>query len=264
MASIRLAYYGDDFTGSSDALESLAVAGLKPILFLKPPTHEQLAAYPGIDAVGVAGATRSMVTADLESRLREDFLSLRKLDAAHVHYKVCSTFDSSPQIGSIGRAIEVGCDVFKKGPAVPLIVAAPTLGRYCVFGNLFARFGTGAEGEIHRLDRHPAMQAHPVTPADESDLGLHLAKQTDLPIQLFDILQYENDGESNWRHLTSLFVGVRDKDRPVVLFDALNNEHLCSAGWLMDRCASGRDAVFCWLVRCWRCVGAKLETTTDP
>src|SRR6185295_9525034 len=111
----------------------------------------------------------------MEAILRPALNALQNLGAPHVHYKVCSTFDSSPKIGSIGRVIDVAVEIFK-GPFVPLLVAAPALGRYCVFGNLFAQLGQ--EGEAFRLDRHPSMGRHPVTPADESDLRLHLARQT--------------------------------------------------------------------------------------
>ena len=42
------------------------------------------------------------------------FTALRALQPRHVHYKVCSTFDSSSTVGSIGRAIEIGREVFKQ------------------------------------------------------------------------------------------------------------------------------------------------------
>src|SRR6185503_4084087 len=71
---------------------------------------------------------------------------------------------------------------------VPVVVGAPGLGRYCVFGNLFARMGIGSAGKIFRLDRHPSMSVHPVTPAEESDLRRHLAKQTKKRIGLVDVL----------------------------------------------------------------------------
>ena len=37
---LLLTFYGDDFTGSTDAMESLARAGVRTILFLEPPTAE--------------------------------------------------------------------------------------------------------------------------------------------------------------------------------------------------------------------------------
>ena len=55
-------------------------------------------------------------------------------------YKVCSTFDSSPEVGSIGRAIEVGREVFSS-KFVPILAAAPRFGRYTLFGHHFVAFG---------------------------------------------------------------------------------------------------------------------------
>jgi len=63
-------------------------------------------------------------------------------------------------------------------------------GRYCVFGNLYARLG--AEGEVFRLDRHPSMSRHPITPMDEADLRLHLSKQTRKKIGLLDVTQLDS------------------------------------------------------------------------
>ena len=62
--------------------------------------------------------------------------------------------------------IDVARTIFPDAPFVPLVVGAPTLGRYCVFGNLFAT--SGVDPQPYRLDRHPSMSRHPVTPADES------------------------------------------------------------------------------------------------
>jgi uncharacterized protein YgbK (DUF1537 family) len=46
MKQLLLAFYGDDFTGSTDALEFIGRAGAKAMLFIEPPTVEQLAANP--------------------------------------------------------------------------------------------------------------------------------------------------------------------------------------------------------------------------
>src|SRR6185436_12308903 len=112
------------------------------------------------------------------------FESLKRLGAPVCHYKICSTFDSSPSIGSIGRAMEIGASVFG-GRWIPLVVGAPVLRRYCLFGNLFAT----VNGETFRIDRHPVMSRHPVTPMDEGDLRIHLARQTWRRIRLMDLLQ---------------------------------------------------------------------------
>lgn len=235
---LHIAYYADDFTGATDALESLALAGLRTRLFLDPPTPARLAAHHGLHAVGVAGLTRSQATPDLARTLRPAFRALRRLRPRFVHYKVCSTFDSSPHIGSIGRAIEVGREVFGRR-AVPLLVAAPTLGRYCIFGNLYARFGIGSQGAIHRLDRHPSVSRHPVTPMTEADLRRHLAKQTTLKTALFDLLEVQSHADDARARLRTV---ARDAD--IVLFDALRQEHVGRIGELLPTLAPASSPFF--------------------
>jgi uncharacterized protein YgbK (DUF1537 family) len=198
-------------------------------LFIEPPTAEQLKKYPGLNAFGVAGKTRAMLPGEMEQTLLPAFEQLKQTGARHVHYKVCSTFDSSPTIGSIGKAIDTGIAVFQN-KLVPLLVAAPVLGRYCLFGNLFARMGIGSNGKIYRLDRHPSMSRHPVTPADESDLRVHLSKQTTRKTGLIDIQQLSGSRESLQQEWTQL----SQQDVDIVLFDALYQEQLGTIGELID------------------------------
>ncbi|MGH9351200.1 MAG: four-carbon acid sugar kinase family protein [Terriglobia bacterium] len=223
---IFLSYYGDDFSGSTDVMESLTRAGMRTILFLEPPSREQLRRFRGIRAFGVAGLSRSMPTAQMDKDLAGVFAGLRKSGAAIVHYKVCSTFDSSPHTGSIGRAIDIGQSIFAS-PFVPLVVGVPVLGRYCVFGNLFAR--SGPESSVFRLDRHPTMRQHPVTPMDESDLQLHLSRQTPTAIGLMDVLQLSGAGEEIDIRLAALL----ESGPKTVLFDVLGEEHLRAIGRLI-------------------------------
>ena len=174
-----LSYYGDDLTGSTDVLEALSSGGVSTVLFLGRPDDDLMSRFGHCGAIGLAGTSRSETPEWMDAHLPADFEWLKSLDAGICHYKVCSTFDSSPNIGSIGRAIDIGRRVFGQR-AVPLLVGAPQLKRYTAFGNLFAAF----RGEIFRIDRHPVMSRHPVTPMTESDLRLHLAKQTDVPVVL--------------------------------------------------------------------------------
>ncbi|HEY7088795.1 MAG TPA: four-carbon acid sugar kinase family protein [Tepidisphaeraceae bacterium] len=238
MSDLLISFYGDDFTGSTDAMESLARCGIRTVLFTDPPTPGQLKRYPGIRAFGVAGMTRSMAPDEMEKVLRPALRSLHESGAPIVHYKVCSTFDSSPTVGSIGRVIDVGMDIFG-AKFVPVLVAAPSLGRYCVFGNLFARSGT--ESEPYRLDRHPSMRQHPITPMDESDLRVHLAKQTQKRIGLLDIVQMEGDPDDAAEQLDAL---VRCGGNEVMLIDLLYNHQLDTAGWLLARHGSRDNPLF--------------------
>ena len=49
-----LSFYGDDFTGSTDVMESMSVHGIKTVLFTRIPTPQEQARFAGYDAVGAA------------------------------------------------------------------------------------------------------------------------------------------------------------------------------------------------------------------
>lgn len=168
-----LTFYGDDFTGSTDVMEALASHGVQTVLFTRLPTEKEFAPFRNHEAIGVAGTSRSQSPQWMEEHLPLAFGWLKSLGARFCHYKVCSTFDSSPGTGSIGRATDIGAQLFGQA-VVPLVVGAPQLRRYTFAGHLFA----GYQGETYRIDRHPVMSRHPVTPMQESDLRRHLARQT--------------------------------------------------------------------------------------
>ena len=101
-----MTFSGDDFTVSTDALEALTLGGVATALFVQPPTAAELARdFPDVRAVGVAGTSRAMTPAAMDEAAAAIFTALRELGAAICHYKVCSTFDSSPTVGSIGKAL---------------------------------------------------------------------------------------------------------------------------------------------------------------
>ncbi len=234
MHKIVLAYYGDDFTGSTDALEFISNAGAKAMLFIDPPEKDILEKYPDLDVYGVAGKTRALPASEVYATVLEAFKKMQTTGAKHIHYKVCSTFDSSPTIGSIGKVIDAGDEVFNNR-IIPVIGGAPALGRYCVFGNLFARMGIGSKGEIYRLDRHPSMSRHPVTPATESDLRLHLSKQTEISFGLINFVQQQQSVEE-WERLV--------EDNKAVLIDAIDNAQLIKIGAWLEALAHKQTPLF--------------------
>jgi 3-oxoisoapionate kinase len=179
-------YYGDDFTGSTDVLEQLAIHGVSSVLFLTLPTPALLARFSACQAMGFAGDARSRSPEWMSAHLPAIFTRIRELAPGVAHYKVCSTFDSAPHRGSIGRALEIGREVFAT-QTVPIAVAAPHLGRFMVFGQLFAAAGK----DVYRIDRHPTMAHHPATPMHEADLRIHLAGQTNLPVGLVDLRAFQ-------------------------------------------------------------------------
>jgi len=188
-----LSFYGDDFTGSTDVMESLMLNGVRTALFLEAPTQEEVDNFRlkktwdkkenrKLQAFGVAGISRSLLTSQMADELSPVFKAISTIKTDFFHYKVCSTFDSSPEVGSIGFATDLASKYFPSA-YIPLVIGAPFLNRFSVFGNLFAR----VDGVTYRLDKHPTMSCHPVTPMLESDLRIHLGKQTKRRIELMDL-----------------------------------------------------------------------------
>lgn len=230
-SSLRLAFLADDFTGATDALEVLATQGVHVALFARPPTPAMLSRQPDLQAIGLAVASRAMTPEQMDVALPPLLRALRDARPTLVHYKVCSTFDSSPAVGSIGHAIELGIAGLD-ARLVPVVVGAPSLGRHCVFGNLFAR--SGSESEPFRLDRHPSMSRHPVTPMDEADLRVHLSRQTTRPVGLIDVLRLERGIEASRAAMQQL----REQGVTIALIDLLLDRQLPTVGALLDGLAS--------------------------
>jgi uncharacterized protein YgbK (DUF1537 family) len=238
-----ISYYGDDFTGSTDVMEALASNGVETVLFLKTPDAALLSRFAAARAFGLAGTSRSETPDWMDVHLRAAFEWLKTLDAELCHYKVCSTFDSAPEIGSIGRAIEIGRSVFGK-TTVPLIVGAPQIRRYTAFGQLFAAY----QGKNYRIDRHPVMSRHPVTPMDEADMLKHLARQTGLKSALIDNIAISGNPE------------IEEAD--ILLFDVLDTATQVAAGRLLwerlrrnNRFVCGSSGVEYALIPAWREAG---------
>jgi uncharacterized protein YgbK (DUF1537 family) len=237
-AGLLLAFYGDDFTGSSAVMEVMTFAGLPAVMFVAPPTEEQLKRFRNYRAIGIASVARAQPPAWMDAELSDSLAALAALSAPINHYKICSTLDSSPIIGSIGRAIDIGAPIFGERQDAahwqPLVVAAPEIRRYQAFGNLFA----GYAGAVYRLDRHPVMRSHPVTPMNEADVRLHIARQTNRPIGLVDFVAMK-DGTGRQRFEEELSAG-----RSIVSLDVLDDETLRWVGALIwENRGSGLFAV---------------------
>jgi len=172
-----------------------------------------------------------------------------------LHYKVCSTFDSAPHVGSIGAAV----DILRRSVGnrfVPIVGGQPSLGRYCVFGHLFAR--AGSDGDVHRIDRHPTMSCHPVTPMRESDLRLHLAAQGLNRVALLSYPSYEHTPDA----LNAVLDALLSDGAKAVLLDAAQTSHLAPIGRLIWQRAQaqrllavGASSVVQALAAHWQTVG---------
>lgn len=185
---MRYIFVADDFTGASDTLATLRRAGLRARLYLAVPSCEEVA---DLDAFGIATAARSMDQQALATEMQHISQQLLAHQPDILHLKVCSTFDSSPSTGNIATAVAALSAQLK--PATTLILGGqPSLGRYCVFGNLFAK---SADGQIYRIDRHPVMQQHPVTPMQEADLRRHFSDMGLANVHLMDRNTLHTDAE---------------------------------------------------------------------
>ncbi|TJZ91246.1 four-carbon acid sugar kinase family protein [Paracoccus gahaiensis] len=249
MARLRIAWLGDDFTGSAAVMEVLAFAGLPSVLFTQAPGPDLLARFADVAGVGLATTARAETPDWMGAHLPPLFRLLDALQPDLLHYKICSTFDSAPHAGSIGAAIAAGLGV-RPSVAVPLLTAAPAMRRYQAFGHLFA----GAPQGVFRLDRHPVMAHHPVTPMAESDLLAHLAAQTDLPGALIDLEALATDPQA--RLEAALAAGAR-----ILSLDSMEPGSEAAAGALIwQNCArmglvAGSQGVEYALVRHWQQTG---------
>lgn len=246
-SGIQVAWYGDDFTGSAASMEVLEFAGVPAVLFLDVPTPEQLARFPQARALGIASTARSHGPDWMRAHLPKAFAFLHQTGAPVVHYKVCSTLDSAPEIGSIGTAIEIG-NALIKGPVLCL-VAAPAMRRYQAFGQLFAAAGQ----QVFRIDRHPVMSCHPVTPMVEADVARHLTAQTGKRMGLISLEDLAGDpAEALARE-----VGAGAE---VITLDAMNNADMAAHGALIwggpQRFVVGSQGVEYALVAHWQASGA--------
>jgi uncharacterized protein YgbK (DUF1537 family) len=288
MSGLLLAWVGDDFTGASDTLATLATGGARALLFLDVPTAARLAAVGPLEAVGVATAVRSMAPAPMREVLAPIADWLAGSGVPVVHYKVCSTWDSAPGTGSIGEGVRT---LWRPAyaPWVPLVGGQPSLGRWCAHGQLFAQAGAG--GPVYRIDRHPTMSRHPVTPMGEARLAVHLAAQGCMPVARVELAAFAGGARAIDATLARALestdpsvsedptedaaVDTRTGDRAPasprpVLFDTLNAAHLAATGAAIARHAHGRtvlavgaSSVAQAMLARWRTSG-ELAATIEP
>ena len=262
MNPLLLAFYGDDFTGSADAMEALTINGVKTALFLGHPTEERLkASRPDLQAVGISGTSRTMTPAQMDEELPGQFALLDSLQPRLIHYKVCATFNSSPRIGSIGHAADIAFDVLKPSFGV-IVQGIPLIGRYIAFGNHFTVYGD----RRFRLDRHPVMSKHPITPMDESDIRVHFGRMSKKKVALIDLLHLEEPRQS----LSDRFDRCAAENE-IVLFDTLTDKNLLEIGQLIHE-KSGTRKIFAIgssgfeyaMARYWRANGLVSEPPEFP
>ena len=137
----------------------------------------------------------------------------------------------------------------------PVLVAAPPMRRYQAFGNLFA----AGPGGVSRLDRHPVMARHPVTPMDEADVPRHLARQTERKIGLVTLEDLASPEAAEAARAANVAAGAA-----VMALDCIDAASLAACGRLIweargpHQFAVGSQGVEYALVRYWQ------EARADP
>lgn len=171
--TLALGCVADDYTGASDLANTLTKAGLRTIQTIGVPADDR--ALPEADAVVVALKSRSIPADQAVARAREAESWLRARGAAHVMFKICSTFDST-DAGNIGPVLDaLRADA---GEAIALVTPAfPETGRSVYQGNLFV-------GAVP-LDESP-LKDHPLNPMRDANLVRVLARQSAGAVGLID------------------------------------------------------------------------------
>lgn len=182
MPSPKIVFVGDDFTGASDTLATLARGGLRTRLYTCFPDRVP----DDLDAIGIATELRAMTVPEGCAVMQELAPKIAGIGARITHFKICSTFDSSIATGNIPAVAEV-FEAALGAQFTAIVGGQPSLQRYCLFGTLFAAAG---DGKVYRIDRHPVMKNHPITPMAEADLVAHLAVQGWSGIGLVDYRSY--------------------------------------------------------------------------
>jgi uncharacterized protein YgbK (DUF1537 family) len=171
--TLYLGAIADDYTGASDLASTLAGNGLRVVQTIGvPPDGIDL---PEVDAVVIALKSRSIPA---EVAIRQSLAAdawLRSHGAAHVLFKICSTFDSTAE-GNIGPVTDALAAPYL---AMPIVCPAFPRNRRTVYqGHLFV----GND----RLDESP-MKDHPITPMRDSSLLRLMRAQSRRPVGLLTL-----------------------------------------------------------------------------
>jgi uncharacterized protein YgbK (DUF1537 family) len=204
-----LGVIADDFTGATDVAGMLVRAGMRTVQTIGVP--EAGDAMPEADAVVVALKSR---TAPADEAVRDSLAAahwLRAGRARQIYFKVCSTFDSTPQ-GNIGPV----ADALLAGTGAGIAIACPAFpenGRTVYRGHLFV-------GDLLLSDT--GMRNHPLTPMTDASLVRVLQAQSRLPVGLVRHDTVSRGADAVRERLAALHAeGARH-----AIADALDDEHL--------------------------------------
>ena len=214
--TIRLGCIADDFTGATDLANNLVRAGMRVVQTIGVPDDAE---GLDVDAVVVALKSRTAPAPEAVSQSVAACRFLKSHGASQIYFKVCSTFDSTPE-GNIGPVLEalmdeLGCSFTIATPAFP------DNGRAVFKGHLFV-------GDLLLSDS--GMRHHPLTPMTDANLvrvlqaQLHGSKSRRVGLVDFAAVSASADA------IRARFAALRDDGVSIAIVDAVVNADLLRLG----------------------------------
>ena len=222
--TLLLGCIADDFTGATDLANNLVRSGMRVVQTIGVPTEPLL---EPVDAVVVALKSRNLPPHEAVAQSLAALHWLQAQGAGQFYFKVCSTFDSTPQ-GNIGPVTEALMDALETDFAV-VTPAFPDNGRTVFKGHLFV-------GDMLLSDS--GMRDHPLTPMTDANLVRVMQAQSSRRVGLIDhAVVASGEGAIRARiaqlRAQGVGLGVADAVSNADLFHlgaALNTARLMTAG----------------------------------
>ncbi|KDB53896.1 hypothetical protein X805_05280 [Sphaerotilus natans subsp. natans DSM 6575] len=212
---LKLGCIADDFTGATDLASNLVRQGMRVVQTLGVPTAS-VGVDADADAVVIALKSRTIAPQDAVAQSLAALAWLRQQGAGQIYFKVCSTFDSTPQgnIGPVADALmcALGTDFAPVCPAFPENLRTVYKG-YLYTGDVLLSEGS--------------MRDHPLTPMRDANLVRVLQPQTTRRVGLvpFDVVSQGTEA------IDERLRALRERGVGLAIVDALSNADL----WAMGR-----------------------------
>jgi uncharacterized protein YgbK (DUF1537 family) len=209
--ALRLGCIADDFTGATDLANNLVRAGMRVVQTIGVPEGPA----PEADAVVVALKSRTIPAAEAVAQSLRALAWLRGQGAKQIYFKVCSTFDSTPQ-GNIGPVAEALLQAL--GASFCCVTPAfPENARTVYKGHLFV-------GDVLLSDS--GMRNHPLTPMTDANLVRVMQAQCEGKVGLVDHRVVRGGAAPIHARLRQM----QDEGVRFAIVDALDNEDLMHLG----------------------------------
>ena len=209
---LKLGCIADDFTGATDLANTLVRGGMRALQTIGVPAATPLAQA---DAIVVALKSRTVPADDAIEQSLHALRWLREQGAQQIYFKICSTFDSTPQ-GNIGPVAEALMDALDSDFAI-VTPAFPDNARTVFMGHLFV-------GDL--LLSESGMRDHPLTPMRDANLIRVLQAQCRHTVGLIDQRSVAHGVVAIGERIAAL----RTQGIALAIADAVSNDDLMRLG----------------------------------